>query len=211
VSDELHGATRNQIFATAGVFKRAPCGGLQWGVVFDYLHDSYFYTYYADQSADLKEIRSETSLVGPCGNEIGFAGTYAIGGREIDRRVRNLQNLQLNPTDLYAFFYRRQFEGGGEGRIWAGLTGKADGVLGADLSVPLGRSWALENRITYLIPKQGHGEEGQLAESWGLSIQLVWYPGRHVTCARSSCYRPLLSVADNASFLVSSSDPDHQQ
>jgi hypothetical protein len=201
-SNNVHGSTRHQVFATGGVFKRSPCGGLQWGVAFDYLHDSYFYNYLNDQSADLKQLRSETSLVGPNGNEIGFAGTYSIGGREIDRRIQNLENLQLNPTDMFTLFFRRQFEGNGEGRIWAGLTGQGDGLVGADLTVPLGRSWALSNHISYLIPKQGHGAEGQLKEAWGLSMQLVWYPGRSAACVTSDCYRPLFDVADNSSFII---------
>jgi hypothetical protein len=201
-----HGATRHQIFITAGVFKRAMCGGLQWGIAFDYLHDSYFYTYFNDQSADLRQIRSETSFVGPCGNEIGFSGTYAVGGKEIDRRIRNLQNLQLNPTDMFTFFFRRQFEGHGEGRIWAGLSGHGDGIVGAELTLPIGKSWALENRINYLIPKQGHGDEGQVKEAWGMSAQLVWYPGRRAACVTSDCYRPLFGVADNANFMIRGSE-----
>ena len=75
---------------------------------------------------------------------------------------------KLDPTDMFVLYVRRNFENGGDGRIWAGATGNGDGLLGADLWVPLGKGFALENRINYMIPKQGRGDTAQTRESWGL-------------------------------------------
>lgn len=187
---------RDQFFFTGGLFKRSPCGGLQWGVVFDIQHDRYY------SRLDLQQIRQETSLVFPNGNEIGYMGIYGLDGDTYWASAENA--IWFDPTDMYAVFLRRQFELGGEGRIWGGISGWGDGVFGADLRVPLGNSWAIENRINYLIPKEGHGVNAQRQESWGVAIQLVWYPGRHAACESQNCYRPLLSVADNSTFMVTS-------
>jgi hypothetical protein len=191
---------RNQVFLTAGLFRRALCGGIQWGVVFDYQHDDYYYG-----QADLKQIRSEASLILPQGNEIGYFGAYGIGTESLIS-----QATVFDPTDMYAVFYRRQFELGGEGRIWAGLSGEGDAVLGTDLRLPIGGGWSIENRCTYLIPRYNRSDPVQKAESWGLTIQLVWHPAQHAACLGGSKYRPLLNVADNATFIVDRHGPRTQ-
>jgi hypothetical protein len=184
---------RDQFFFTTGIFRRAVCGGIQWGVAFDLLRD----VYYAD--VDLKQIRTEIGYVSPNGRgEIGYWGAYGVANDEI---VLHGSNASVEPTDLFAFYYCRRFESGGEGRLWGGFTGKGDGLLGADFRVPLGRSWALENRFNYLIPKQRPGATAQEQESWSLSIGLVWYLGQPAYRAQSSPYAPLLDVADNSVFM----------
>ena len=177
--------------------------GWQWGVVFDLLHDTYY------QQSDLKQIRTETGyLFNEC-TEIGYSGAYGVGGDSIQNRLRlptgqvTVVNAFLNPTDQFVVYFRRHFQNGGDGRIWGGLTGMGDGLFGADAWVPLGGSWALQNTFNYLIPKQGRGDSGgQVNESWSLAINLVWYPGRSTKCLGTSCYRPVLNVADNSLFMV---------
>jgi hypothetical protein len=186
----LRAAFRRQYFATAGIFRRAePCGGFQWGVVYDYLHDIYY------QSADLQQVRSETAYVIDDVYEVGYYGAYGVGtNRVVDGK--------LDPTDMFVFFARRNFENGGDGRLWFGATGNGDGLLGVDLWVPLGKGFALENRINYMIPKQGRGDVAQVRESWGLVAQLVWYPGQNAKCQQKNPYRPIFNVADNSLFMV---------
>jgi hypothetical protein len=196
-------ADRHQYFFTAGIFNRAECSGWQWGVVFDLLHDTYY------QASDLKQIRTETGyLFNEC-NELGYSGAYGVGNDSVQSELRlnprqvTVVNAFLNPTDQFVVYFRRHFQNGGDGRIWGGLTGMGDGLFGADAWVPLGGSWALQNTFNYLIPKQGRGDSGgQLNESWSLAINLVWYPGRSTKCLGTSCYRPVLNVADNSLFMV---------
>jgi hypothetical protein len=199
-------ADRHQYFFTGGIFNRAECSGWQWGVAFDLLHDTYY------QASDLKQIRTETGyLFNEC-NEIGYSGAYGVGGDSVQNAlvIRQLRqtsvvniNAVLNPTDQFVVYFRRHFQNGGDGRIWGGLTGMGDGLFGADAWVPLGGSWALQNTFNYLIPKQGRGDSGgQLNESWSLAVNLVWYPGRSTRCLGTSCYRPVLNVADNSLFMV---------
>jgi len=185
----LRAAFRRQTFLTAGLFRRAECCGFQGGVAFDYLHDEYY------QQADLKQIRSETGFVINDSYEIGYYGAYGVGtDRVLDGK--------LDPTDMFALYVRRYFDNGGEGRIWGGATGNGDGLLGADLWVPLGKGFAIENRINYMIPKEGTGSTAQPRESWGLTIQLVWYPGQNASCMKQNPFRALFNVADNSLFMV---------
>jgi hypothetical protein len=163
-------------------------------------------TYY--ETSDLKQIRTETGyLFNEC-TEIGYSGAYGIGGDTVQNtlalrtRQTALVNAFLNPTDQFVVYFRRYFQNGGNGRIWAGMTGYSDGLFGADTWVPLGGSWAIQNSFNYLIPKTGSGNGGQINESWSLAINLVWYPGRSTKCLGTSCYRPLLNVADNSLFMV---------
>lgn len=191
---EVRRGDRDQIFFTTGLFRRATCWGLQGGIAFDLLHDAYY------DRADLTQVRTELGYVFGGGlREIGYFGAYGTGNDTF--RLRDGTLLGLEPTDMFAFYYRRYAAQGGEGRLWAGFTGRGDALLGAELRIPIGRSFALENRFNYLLPEQGRGATGQPEEAWGLTIQLVWYPGRWSRCTDQSPFRPLFGVADNATFM----------
>ena len=117
-------ADRNQFFVTGGFFKRAHDWGFQWGVVYDWLHDDYYV------KADMKQIRSDTSFLFPGGvHEIGYFGAYGTGAGNwvlLDRPLNNF--IFMESTDVFAFYYRRYFDGGGDGRIWLGFSGRGDGL-----------------------------------------------------------------------------------
>ncbi len=188
----LNAPFRREYFATAGIFRRACGRGFQWGVAYDFLHDIYY------ANANLQQVRSESAYVLDDTYEIGYYGAYGVGTDQ----DRVITPGKLDPTDMFVLFVRRNFENGGDGRLWAGATGNGDGLLGADLWVPLGQGFALENRINYMIPKQGRGETADSRESWGLIIQLVWYPGQNAKCQQKNPYRPIFNVADNSLFMV---------
>ncbi len=189
------GTDRTQYFVTAGIFRRQLCRGLQWGVVWDYMHDRYYDTF------DLNQIRTDIGYVINDCNEIGFMGAFGLNTDTYD--FGNFRNIRLDPTDMFAFYFRRNFEGGGEGRVWGGGTGRGDGLVGADLWVPLGRGFALNNIVNYKIPQGGRANGVAHAdESWGASIQLIWYPGKTALCQRSNPYRPMENIADNGLFMV---------
>jgi hypothetical protein len=195
---QIDDSGRDQLFVTIGVFNRALDGGLQGGVVFDYLHDSYYDT------ADLKQIRTETSLnLGEIG-EVGFFGAFGSGGDTIQTAIPIARGVltPLQPNDVYALFVRRHFSGGGQGRLWGGASGHGDGLVGAEATVPIGTNWALENNFVYLIPKESSTTGGQRNESWSVVFSLVWYPGRESRCVYSHPYTPLFGVADNSTFLI---------
>jgi hypothetical protein len=181
----LNASFRRQVFATAGIFRRAEVGEFQLGVAFDYLNDDYY------AKADFKQLRSEIGYVVSDCWEVGYFGAYSVGSTQV-------LDYTLDTTDMFALYVRHTFENGGNGRIWGGATSYGNGLLGADLWIPLGGGWALENRATYVIPKQGVSDTGERNESWGLVMQLVWYPGQSANCQARNVYRPLFGVADNS-------------
>jgi hypothetical protein len=188
---------RTQYFVTAGIFHRPRSTIWQWGVVIDWLDDSY----YLDMS--MAQIRAELALVNRWGNEIGFK---VASGTDSDSAQR-IVNMMLitetwEPTDRYEMFLRRHFAGGGEGRISGGASGNGDGLLGLDFWFPFASNCAMEGGVSYLKPHEGRGLEGQPQEQWGISINLVWYPGHTARTASGSRWRPLMGVADNSSMFV---------
>src|SRR5205085_6989047 len=118
-------------------------------LVFDYLHDEW------DYSADLAQLRGELSWLW-CGcNEVGFWFTAGVNdsnnliirqpvfssdGSSV-RFISSHATLAVN--DLYAFFFRRQFACGGQGRLFGGFTGASQGLVGGDAQLPINPSWSL--------------------------------------------------------------------
>lgn len=188
--------SRNQFFLTTGLFHRKVDCGLQWGVVFDYLHDNFY------GSADLQQLRSEMSWKTPCGHEFGFSGAFMTGDDRYDYGTRTQpQPRDVEPRDLYTFFYRRSWSCGGEWRIFGGFSGHGQGLFGVDLLLPAGEAFAVETGFAYLTPKTGTSLEALTEESWAVTVTLVWYPVRGNSCALADPFRPLLPVADNRSLI----------
>lgn len=189
---------RNQFFLTTGVFRRADWG-LQAGIVFDYMRDDWY------AGVDLSQVRGEISWVYPCLHEWGFWFSASDDSETTLSPVDQLIDT-WDPTDLFAFFYRRRFHQtiGGEGRFFFGFSQRGDGLLGADGFRPLTERLAIETSYTYLIPKQPRGDGASENEGWNLFVGVVWYPGwnafGHDGCG--NYFRPLFRVADNGSFMV---------
>jgi hypothetical protein len=187
----LHDGERDQIFVTTGLFHRAVCGGLQWGLAYDYLRDGYL------ENFELHQFRAETSVVFEEGGEFGFWGAFGVN-------TDDFQYASVEATDIYAFFLRKTVESGGQGRLWVGWTPQGP-LVGGDLHIPLGSQFALENSFNYLIPQGNDSDDdtglNQKHEAWSLSVNLVWYLGRN-PCLHTSPVRALMPVADNSYFMV---------
>lgn len=193
VSDD----TRRQAFVTAGLFRRVDVG-LQGGVVVDWLSDGWY------RDIDLVNLRGELSWVIDGTHEVGFWG--AFGTKNADDIGANEQRVDWETTDLYAVFYRYSFGGclDGDARLFAGWSSESDGLIGADLRLPLSDAWALETNFAYLIPNEGDSPNfaaDHFQESWNVGINLVWQPGRRWGRG-DPYYRPLFRVADNGVFMM---------
>lgn len=184
--------SRNQFFLTTGLFHRKFECGLQWAVVFDYLHDNYY------ASADLQQLRTEISWKFGCQDEVGFWGAFSMGDDRYSYQSGSQAVLRdVESRDLYAVFYRRALGCTGESRIYGGFSGHGNGLLGADFLLPVGDRLALEAGFAYLTPKDATSERGLREETWAVTMSLIWYPVRGNTCAFADPFRPVLPVADN--------------
>ncbi|HEX3658059.1 MAG TPA: DUF6666 family protein [Pirellulales bacterium] len=194
--------SRRQVFITAGLFHRAFYNyGWQGGVVVDYLNDNYYY------SGTMYQIRAELSHLFYGGHEFGSW----IAANSRNQQLTFLgANQSLQSVDLYTFFYRRNFASGTQGRVWAGFTGpislggtnsNASAIVGADFRMALSNRWDFTGIVNYLPSTQG-GLNGQQAESWAISMNLVFYPARFARGVHNGPYRPLFNVADNSVFFV---------
>ena len=196
---------RTQTFTTLGGFRRVDWG-LQGGLVVDYLSDDW------DYNTDLVQLRGELGWRFECNHEVGFwfaAGTdrsgdeAAVGEPDDDTITVDMQNVSFQATDLFAFFYRRQFACGGEGRVFGGFSGESHGVFGSDFRLPINACVALESDFIYLSARERDDGRDFLDESWNVSISLVWTPYSSrgcQPCGPNYC-RPLFDVANNGSFI----------
>jgi hypothetical protein len=191
---------RNQQFLTIGLFERATdCCPLQWGLVYDYMSDDIG----GGKDLELNQLRGEIGYLFSETGELGFwfttsdesDSTYYSGNKGFFSAV-------VEPTDLYAFYYRNTSCEGNELRMWAGFTGESDGLVGGDFQVPLSDRLALRGAANYLIPHEAKGYNGTREESWGMNVSLVWYPGCRARCVSSDLYAPLMRAADNTTFMV---------
>ncbi len=192
---------RDQVFLTAGLFKRAIDCGLQWAVVFDYMKDRYY------GEADLNQYRALLSYLYPSGDEIGFYGAFSSDD-DLVATVINTSFLSTTindlwkPTDQFRFFYRRHFGCDQSWSFWGGFTGWGDALIGAEVRTVMGPRSELLAGFNYLLPRD-NGDTQIQEEAWFLGITFIWLPGGS---ARQQCqggaFLPLLPVADNGSFMV---------
>ena len=189
---------RNQLFFTAGTFRRGDYG-LQGGIAFDHLRDSWYY------KVNVSQIRGELGMA--INNRADYGFTFASALRD-DTAVSSVSGAGVLETwetvDYYAIYVRSNWvaDGAGEVKLMAGLTGDSDGILGAQSRLPLHNGWALESEFTYLVSDGGSGFTANELESWNVGINLAWYPGS-LACGQCNRYhRPLFDVANNGSMIL---------
>jgi hypothetical protein len=196
-SEDFDGS-RNQMFATGGLFRRVDYG-FQGGAVFDFVRDQWIY------KGDLWQLRSELSFLFSPAHELGFR--FTDGGSTHRQRIRLASgtdvNVVLEPMDTYRLFGRLRFGNCAANLAEVQLGTSRDGglLLGTLLQNPLSGQVGLETAATYFIP-QASVSNADTREAWNLSLSLVWTPGRSFG-TRRDYYRPLFEVAGNSSFIAS--------
>jgi hypothetical protein len=184
---------RDQQFLTAGLFRRAHDGyGLQGGFVYDYMHDNFWAKY------SVAQVRAELSYLTIYGHEFGFWGAFSVhDGHD----VVGGSPIGFQTINMYNGFYRYNFQGGAQGRVWVGGTDRKQGILGSDFRLPLSNRWDMWGWFNYIVP--GHaGFVGATNQAWNLTLNLVWYPGRKANGVHHTPFRALFAPADN-NWLIS--------
>ncbi len=198
---------RMQSFVTVGAFRRVDLG-LQGGVVVDYLNDKW------DCDINLAQLRGELSWRMPCEHEFGFwfaAGLdqstisardvqFPLPGGDEDTVTITEGQFNVQPLDIYAFFYRKQFACGGEGRAWGGFTDDSRGLLGGNIRLPVSTCLSFSTDFLYILPSES-SPTAFAEEAWNVSFNFVWTPRFRNRCGPNYC-RPLFDVANNGSFVV---------
>ena len=187
--------SRQQTFLTVGLFHRPLYGaGLQGGAVFDWLDDNFYTT------TRFSQMRVEISYISMFGNEFGFWSVFSTGSTQSVQVNQN--TLMFGSTDMFNFFYRKTFSTGDQARVWGGFTDSSSGIFGADYRVHMSNQWDLVGGFNYLIPSSGKDSGGSSQESWGLAMNVVWYPTRPACGLHNGPFRQLFGVADNNTFMI---------
>lgn len=183
-----------QQFTTAGIFKREK-NGMQLGVVWDMLRDERW------GAVDFHQLRGEMSFIENGCHEIGFAFAAHLNDSELFTNSTSGGTL-YQASDQYLLFYRFHGYRGGEGRFYGGFNDDSDGIIGADMLLPLQDRWSLQAGFTYLIPDSNAGFDGASQEAWNIGLGLVWHWDCRARRCHDSCYRPMFNVADNGYLIV---------
>lgn len=199
--NEFSAENRDQLFITAGFFRRVDYG-FQAGVVADILHEEWF------SENDLVQIRGEAGWVFGGGRSFGFrfatntqdditSGTF--GGN-------TFTDLVTSTDDNYRFFIRGERPSSGYGEIFVGWSDLDQTVVGLDFDVAVTERVGVQAGFTYYLTDEGlpagttNLAGGNSDESFNVFVGLVLRPrGRSYY---DSYDRPLFSVADNGSFLI---------
>jgi hypothetical protein len=187
--------SHTQHFVTVGMFQRAR-DGLQGGVAWDMLRDERF------NSVDFHQLRGELSFIDRGCHELGVAVAVHLNEHEILVPQDSGSSHFYQASDQYLLFYRFHGKNGGEGRFYGGWNDDSDGLVGADMLLPLSDRWSLMANFAYLIPEEGGGSEGASQEAWNVSTGLVWHWDCRARRSHSNCYRPLFNVADNGYLII---------
>jgi hypothetical protein len=194
--------TRNQLYLTAGLFRRVDYG-IQGGVAVDYLAERWYL------NTDLVQVRSELSYLFNPYQDFGFRAANGVQSSNATGSIHNDSGALVSTTasfsavDQYRFFYRHHLcEGQGaklEGSL--GWTEQRNGLLAAMIEAPLTPELWIQSSFTYAVPSDSVTVADHQSELWNAGLMLVWTPSVHCRSARDY-YRPLFQVADPGSFLV---------
>lgn len=186
---------RDQLFITAGLFRRVDCG-LQFGVVFDYLYEEWF------AETDLAQVRGDVGWVCPGGNTFGFR--FAIGTEDhLTNGIINgdaFDNLFAEVIDNYRFYYRLTSGNGGFCDMFAGWSDDDQAVLGMDFDLPVSGWMAMQSGFTYFLPDDQPDNAIVSRDAWNLYAGFSIRP--QGPCWYQNCDRPLFNVADNGTFVM---------
>ncbi|QEG22416.1 DUF6666 family protein [Mariniblastus fucicola] len=192
-------ASRDQLFITAGLYRRVDYG-LQAGLVVDVLAEEYF------TESDIAQLRGELSWAYPNGGAIGFRFTSS---QQDDTSLgifdgTRFSGLTTTTDEHYRFFLRKVLSTGGWEEIFAGWTGNDHFAVGADFDIPVSQFMALEAGAAYYLndteaPNSNLGSS-RIEDTFNIYVGFAFRP-QGVAYYRSYD-RPLLPVADNGTMII---------
>jgi len=217
-ADEKVTQAQDQVFITTGFFKKADeCSRWSAGIVYDFSLNQNFGVY--ANSPYLTQWRGQLSYATSSHDEFGVWGTlrdhgftqatpYSLSGAPVSFRAVDQTNL----------FWHHKFCEGADSSIWVGVPdfqsklgpdggSLGDYIIGGMVTAPLSDHMALYANVQYMHPSAHPGPEASMDETWDIGFGLAFYPGGNARTktVSGSCYSPLLSVANNGTFMVDAS------
>jgi hypothetical protein len=194
---------RNQLYLTAGLFRRADYG-LQGGLVIDYLAERWYL------NTDLVQLRGELSYMFEPNHEFGFRFTSGMqsssSGGFILNDVGALTSAggTFSAVDQYRLFTRHalSLEHASYLELSAGWSDEKHGIFGAMIETVVSSQLNLQSSFTMGVPGGADSEGDHQQEQWQVGLMLVWTPSRPRMSGLQDYYRPLFEVADPGSFWV---------
>lgn len=191
---------RNQLFLTAGLFRRNDYG-LQFGVVADVLREEWY------ANTDLVQIRGDVGYVWPAGTTFGFKFATNVQDDTVSGTFGGVAftNQIVTTNDNYRFYVRHDAKAGGWGEIFAGWSDSNQGIIGLDFDMPITNRVALEAGFTYFLNDDGVPANagfigGQQGQAFNTYVGVAFRPsGRRFY---RNYDRPMFDVADNGSMLT---------
>ena len=191
---------RNQVFITAGLFRRVDYG-LQYGAVVDYLREEWF------ANADLIQIRSEVSYVWQNGTSFGFRFARNAQDDPTSGDFNNVPftNNVVSTNEWFRFFARHEMASGGYGEVFGGYSETDQGIVGLDLDFPITNRIAFQSNFVYYIadedvPANQGFIGGDPSDAFNVSVGFALRPGGRKYYRNYE--RPLFDVADNGTLTI---------
>jgi hypothetical protein len=185
--------SHTQHFTTFGLFRRTK-DGLQFGTAWDTLVDRRW------EARTFHQLRNEISWMDSCSHEFGASATVGI----MDHEDPDDSTITWEARDQYVLFYRFHGKNGGEGRFYGGWSDDSDGIIGADMLIPVHDRWSVQSGFTYMMPDARDGIDGASEEAWNLNLAMVWHWGCTARTSHDNPYRPLFNVANNGYMIIDS-------
>ncbi len=198
--NEFTTENRDQLFMTAGLFRRVDYG-FQGGVVADILWDNWY------TETKLVQMRSDIGYLWVGGTSFGFRYHTNLSDDQTSGVIRGqtINNILSITEDSYRFYLRHEANSGGYGELFAGWTDSDQTILGGEIDVPITHMLATQAGVTYYMddtvpPTASNRLGGYVNEAWNI------YAGFSIRPCGRSYYRnydrPFFNVADNGSMTV---------
>lgn len=197
--NEFTDANRDQLFITAGLYRRVDYG-LQAGLVVDVLAEEFF------TESDIAQLRGEVSWAYPNGGALGFRFTSSQQSDSSQGVFdgTSFSNFASTTEDHYRFFLRKIVDCGGFEEIYAGWTANDHFAVGADFDIPVAQYMAIQaGAVLYLSDLQAPDSNlgtTRIDDAFNLYVGFAFRP--QGAAWYRSYDRPLLPVADNGTMLI---------
>ena len=189
---------REQLFMTAGLFKRFDFARFQGGAAIDWLSDR-------SQGGNyhLRQLRCELSTQVLGSWDIGFIGGFNVFQDRPAILFDEGTSGVVDVHDHYLLFVRKYLNNGGQVEFRSGATARGDFIMSAQGEIAVSDRLAVNGGLSMLAPSnKGSHLGGNYRESWAMSMGVVLYFRGGAVFRQINSHRPMFDVAGNNSLFT---------